>query len=219
MKLNRCLLIGLIALFVALASVLRGKLSEQVYGEVIAAHPAVGDVVFTRIGGPIFTRVADTTQSWTSHVGIIVDFRDGDWIVAESGVPFVRRTPLRKFLGRSAGQRFALYRLRAEPTPRQKDAMRAIADAQMGRLYSLGFDLESQHTFCSKFVHDVVLGSTGQSIGEVETFDHLLHQNPHAPLWFWRAWFLGFVPWHRTTITPASELHSPFLHLIIGHNT
>src|ERR1700690_3265058 len=77
-------------LLAAMATTARATLDDRTYDAVVASKPAIGDVVFTRIGGPIFTRVALTTQSWTSHVGIIVDYRNGDWIVAESGIPFVR---------------------------------------------------------------------------------------------------------------------------------
>jgi hypothetical protein len=193
-------------------------LNDTTYKTVVAHRPAIGDIVFTRIGGPIFTKVAVTTLSWSSHVGIIVDYQNGDWIVAESGVPFVRKTPLRKFLGRSAGQKFSIRRLKVPPTAEQQRAMLVFADSQMGKLYSLGFNLESSDTFCSKFVHDDVYASTHQSIGEVETFQHLLHRNPRAPLWFWRTWFLGSVPWRRTTITPASELASPLLTPVVENN-
>jgi hypothetical protein len=198
-------------LFAPAALTARATINDETYDAVVASKPAVGDIVFTRIGGPVFSRVALTTGSWTSHVGIIVDYRNGDWLVAESGIPFVRKTPLRKFLDRSENQEFSIRRLRTEPTAAQKRAMLAFADTQMGKVYSLGFNLESKDTFCSKFVHDVVYASTHQSIGEVETFEHLLHRNPDAPLSFWRAWFLGFIPWQRTTITPASELMSPLL--------
>jgi hypothetical protein len=197
----------------------RPEFDDPVYRAAVAARPEVGDLVFTRIGGPLFACVAATTESWTSHVGIIVDFQDGDWIVAESGIPFVRKTPLRKFLDRSSGGKFSIRRLKEPPTVEQERAMLAFADARMGMLYSLGFDLESQNTFCSKFVHDVVFQATGQQVGEVETFDHLLHRNPEAPLWFWRAWFIGSIPWKRTTITPASELNSPLLTVVAEHTT
>lgn len=194
------------------------RLNDPTYQRVVAHRPAIGDIVFTRIGGPIFTNVAVTTLSWSSHVGIIVDYQDGDWIVAESGVPFVRKTPLRKFLGHSVDQQFSIRRLKVPPTAEQQRAMLAFANSQMGKLYSLGFDLESSGTFCSKFVHDDVYASTHQSIGEVETFEHLLHRNPKAPLWFWRTWFLGSVPWRRTTITPASELASPLLTPVVENH-
>ena len=196
----------------------RANLDQQTYDRVVTCKPAVGDIVFTRIRGPIFTRVAVTTKSWTSHVGIIVDYQHGDWIVAESGIPCVRKTPLRKFLGRSDNQRFSIMRLRTEPNDDEKRAMLKFADSQVGKFYALGFDLQSRKTFCSKFVHDVVNESTHQSIGEIETFDHLLHSNPDTPLAFWRTWFFGFIPWQRTTITPASELVSPSLKIVIQNH-
>jgi hypothetical protein len=211
MNLRLTFLLGCTLISASVPKLAQARLDDQAYKAVLDSKPAVGDIVFTRIGGPIFTRVADTTLSWTSHVGIIVDYNDGDWIVAESGVPFVRKTPLRKFLDHSVDQKFSIRRLRTEPTEAQKRAMLMFADSQLGKLYSLGFDLQSGSTFCSKFVHDDVFVCTQQSIGEVETFDHLLHRNPDAPLWFWRAWFLGAIPWQRTTITPASELESPLL--------
>jgi Permuted papain-like amidase enzyme, YaeF/YiiX, C92 family len=201
-------------LLLGLCSPALAGLDDQTYARVVASKPAVGDIVFTRIGGPIFTNVANTTLSWTSHVGIIVDYQHGDWIVAESGVPFVRKTPLRRFLGRSVNQEFSIRRLKAEPTEEQRHAISAFADSQLGRVYSLGFDLQSDKTFCSKFVHDAVFQGTHQSVGDVETFDHLLHRNPNAPLAFWRAWFLGSIPWQRTTITPASEMESPLLRVV-----
>jgi hypothetical protein len=214
MELRKPLLLAGAMLLAALPGAARAALDDQTFNAVVANKPAVGDIVFIRIGGPIFSNVASTTQSWTSHVGIIVDYSHGDWIVAESGIPFVRKTPLRKFLDRSEDQEFSIRRLRTEPTGEQKLAMLKFANSQLGRIYSLGFDLHSRKTFCSKFVHDAVYESTRQSIGEVETFDHLLHRNPDAPLWFWRAWFFGFIPWQRTTITPASELESPLLRVV-----
>jgi hypothetical protein len=48
-------------LFAALAVTAWADLDEQTYNRVAASKPAVGDIVFTRIGGPIFTRVANTT--------------------------------------------------------------------------------------------------------------------------------------------------------------
>jgi hypothetical protein len=218
MRLTKLLLLTFGLLFAAFAVKARGNLDTLTYSTVVASKPEIGDIVFTRIGGPIFTCVATTTRSWTSHVGIIVAYEQGDWIVAESGIPFVRKTPLRRFLGRSVNKEFCITRLRTEPTDAQRREMLAIANSQMGNLYSLGFDLESRKTFCSKFVHDVVLGSTRQSIGEIETFSHLLRRNPDAPLWFWRTWFFGSIPWQRVTITPASELESPSLKVVIQNH-
>ena len=198
-------------LIAALTASCSADLDPASRAAIAAAKPDIGDIVFTRIGGPIFANVAVTTGSWTSHVGIIVDYRDGDWIVAESGIPIVRMTPLAKFIGRSVGHQFAIERLKVPPTGEQKREILRFSRLQFGKHYALGFSLQSRGTFCSRFVHDVVLDATGQSIGETETFSHLLHRNPSAPFWFWRAWFLGIIPWQRTTITPASELQSPLL--------
>ncbi|EHP3225880.1 hypothetical protein KNY80_004744 [Salmonella enterica subsp. enterica serovar Newport] len=38
----------------------------------------------------------------------------------------------------------------------------------------------------------------------METFGHLLKNNPGAGLLFWRFWFLGSIPWEKRTVTPAS---------------
>jgi hypothetical protein len=218
MQLRKCLYFTSGLLLAVLTLSARANLDDPTYRAIMASRLAVGDIVFTRIGGPVFTRVAATTQSWTSHVGIIVDYQAGDWIVAESGVPVVRKTPLRKFIGHSVKQEFSIQRLRREPTSEEKAAMLRFADGQMGKLYSLGFNLQSKQTFCSKFVHDDVYESTHQSIGEVETFNHLLHRNQNTPLSFWRVWFFGAIPWQRTTITPASELNSPLLRTVIENH-
>ena len=207
------------ALLAAAASLqAQAKIDDATYAAVVASRPQIGDVVFIRMGGPLFATVASTTGSWTSHVGIIVARGKDDWIVAECGIPFVRMTPLRRFLNRSSEGRFSLRRLTPEPTPEQKAAMLRCANAQLGRPYSLGFDLEGRGTFCSKFVHDVVYESTHMNLGQVETFQHLLHSNPNAPLTFWKAWFLGSIPWERTTLTPASELSSPLLRVVVENN-
>jgi hypothetical protein len=205
-------------LLASIAPTARATLDEATYNSVVASKLAIGDIVFIRIGGPVFSRVAITTRSWTSHVGIIVDRQNSDWLVAESGIPFVRKTPLRRFLDRSENQEFSIRRLKTEPNAAQERVMLDFANAQIGKVYSLGFNLESKDTFCSKFVHDVVYAGTHQSIGEVETFDHLLHSNPDTPLSFWRVWFFGFIPWQRTTITPASELVSPLLKPVIQNH-
>lgn len=60
-----------------------------------------GDIIFISIGFYPFTQVAHGTGSWCSHVGFVVR-EDSQWFVLESAVPFVKKTPLRKFLQRTA---------------------------------------------------------------------------------------------------------------------
>lgn len=80
------------------------------------------------------------------------------------------------------------------------------ASRRMGTLYHLGFKYESPRQFCSKFVYDCYREALDVRIGRLETFRELLASNPDSPLWFWRLWFWGRIPWERRTISPASQL-------------
>lgn len=164
-----------------------------------------GDIVFIRIANFLYRRVADATGSWTSHVGFLHHREGEEWIVAESAVPRVQITTLAKFLARSDQGMFAVRRLKRDLTPEEADGLRAAADQRMGLLYHLGFKYDSPRQFCSKFVYDCYREATGVEVGRIETFRELLASNPESPLWFWRLWYFGFIPWNRRTITPASQ--------------
>jgi hypothetical protein len=75
---------------------------------------------------------------------------------------------------------------------------------RLGRLYDTGFNSRSRRQFCSRFVREVLQESTGEAIGEVQTFRELLERNPGADLRIWRMWYFGRIPWERTTVTPES---------------
>ena len=77
----------------------------------VESNLRVGDIVFTRIGGLPFRHIADVTGTWTNHVGIVVGFNRLGAIVAESRVPFSRRTRFKRFVRRSAQGRVAVLRL------------------------------------------------------------------------------------------------------------
>jgi hypothetical protein len=53
----------------------------------------VGDLVFIRVGVRPFLEVADATDSWTNHVGIVVDTSGAEPVIGESTFPLSRRTP------------------------------------------------------------------------------------------------------------------------------
>ena len=76
--------------------------------------------------------------------------------------------------------------------------------AAWGDLYDTGFNLRSRRQFCSRFVREVLQESTGEAIGEVQTFRELLERNPAADLRIWKMWYFGRIPWDRTTVTPES---------------
>lgn len=177
----------------------------------LASTLMVGDVVFIRVTARPFREVAEATNSWTNHVGVVVDTSGPEPVIGESTFPLSRRTPVSRFIARSEGSRVQVSRLVNEPTPEQREQVTASADRRVGILYDTGFDLHSRRQFCSRFVREVLLEATGQSVGEVQTFADLLASRPDARLGFWRAWYFGSIPWARQTVTPASLLRSPAL--------
>jgi hypothetical protein len=174
----------------------------------------VGDVVFIRIPIGLFLKVAEASNSWSNHVGIIVGHDGTDWVVAESCVPWVRKRRFRDFVARSAEGRFVVRRLHRALTAYEQEKLRTAADRRMGLLYQTGFALRSKRQFCSKFVREVLAEACGEEVGEIETFATLLARNPQTSLRFWRLWYFGRIPWQRETITPDSLLRSARLQTI-----
>ena len=177
----------------------------------LAACLKVGDVVFIRIPVLPFRRVAAATNTWTNHVGIVVDASGAEPNIAESKFPLSGTTALSRFIGRSEGRRAAVARLKEPLSLEQQRAVAAAARRRSAIFYDTGFDLLSRRQFCSRFVREVLHEATGTLVGEVESFSTLLARNPQADLGFWRLWFFGRIPWTRQTVTPVSLLHSAHL--------
>jgi len=178
-----------------------------------------GDIVFIAVPHYLYKKVAEATDSPTSHVGIAFVEEQGDCLIAESSVPFCKYTPLDKFLARSDKGWFCIRRLKHPLTINDITALRQECDARMGQLYHLGFKYNSSKQFCSKFVYDVYKTALDIEVGYLESFDQLLKSRPDTSLLFWRMWFLGFIPWSRITITPASQLESDLLETICSSET
>lgn len=174
----------------------------------------IGDIVFIRIDNFIFNHVATATLSWVNHVGIIVGFKDNEYWVAESTIPFSKITPLSKFISRSKDNSFAIARLKQPLNNAQKKVVVQASKKRMHILYDTGFNLYSRGQFCSRFVYEVIKEATNIDISEIEDFKTLLHKNPQHSLNFWKIWFLGFIPWERLTITPASQFNDAKIHFI-----
>jgi hypothetical protein len=170
-----------------------------------------GDIIFIRIANPFFREVAKTSQSWESHVGIAFRNSDGRWMVGESTIPVAKFTTLERFVKRSEDHRFMVKRLKGGLNAEEALKLREAALKRNGVLYHLGFKYDSSRMYCSKYVYDSYLEATGEKIGELQTFRELLEANPHAPVGFWRLWFLGSIPWDRRCVTTTSEIQSPRL--------
>lgn len=179
---------------------------------------AVGDTVFIHVSALPFKKIASATESWTNHVGIVVDVSGAEPEIAESTFPISKTTPLSRFVARSEGGRVAVSRLNDPLTSEQQAAVRRSAQKRLGVFYDTGFDLDSRRQFCSRFVREVLSEATGIEVGEVEDLSTLLARNPKAELGFWRVWYFGKIPWQRKTVTPASLLQSAaFFTVFDGH--
>jgi len=65
----------------------------------------------------LFEKVAETTCSWTNHVGIVLDVSgQSTQLVAESTFPFSKISAMSRFVGRSEAGRVAVMRLRSDLT-------------------------------------------------------------------------------------------------------
>ena len=156
-----------------------------------------GDIIFISRIHPLYRRIAETSRSWESHVGILLRNSKGAWTVAQSTIPVSNVVPLDRFVGASDKGRFLVRRLRGGISADGVDRLRAATARRMGVVYDPGFKYDSQRQYCSKFVFDCFHEATGQQVGRLETFADMLAENPRAPVAFWRAWFLGRIPWER----------------------
>jgi hypothetical protein len=174
----------------------------------------VGDLVFIRVTARPFLEVANATNSWTNHVGVVVDDGGDDPLIAESTFPLARTTSLTRFLARSDHGRCAVARLPLPLDDQQRAMLVAAASRRMGTFYDTGFNMSSRRQFCSRFVREVIDEATNIQLGEVETFETLLRHNVDPNLAFWRLWYFGRIPWQRRTVTPASLLQSPKVRVV-----
>ena len=176
-----------------------------------------GDIIFISIDAFLYKQVAKGTGSWSSHVGFAIK-EDNQWMVIESKVPFVCKTPLRKFLSRTCNGEVMVRRLQQPLSSieiaKLKHSAEKLSATLPTTLYHLGFDFDSDRQFCSKFVHLVYKDALGIELGKAQTLEQLLEENPQASVRFWRCWFLGFIPWKRKTLTPASQIEDSQLNTI-----
>lgn len=192
----------------------QGAVAEPIRMSELTKQLQVGDVVFIRIPRAPFTKVADSTQSWTNHVGIVSDVSGKEPLIAESRVPLSGVTTLSKFVQRSDDGRVAVTRLAKTLDAQQQQKLKKAVRTRNGILYDTGFDLHSKRQFCSRYVREVLDEATGVEVGQVETFAQLLKRNPDADQAFWKSWYFGNIPWQRETVTPASLLEDKQLRVV-----
>ena len=193
------------------------KSKEKILTE-LKSNIQEGDIIFTAIGGPLFQRIASSTGSWTSHVGMIFKGKDGKWLVAESKVPFSCYSTLENFVGRSVGLKVATRRVKQNLSSREIHQLRVSAEKRLGKIYDFSYNYDNTRSqYCSKFVFEVYQEALAIEIGKNEKFEDIYAQYPKMSLSFWRLWYLGRIPWKMKTVTPASQFNDDRLESIYCH--
>lgn len=181
----------------------------------------VGDLIFSEIDNFLYRRVARASGGWVSHVGIIHQDADKNWVVYESRPPLSVRTPLCDFVERNSEGRIALSRLNDRKIigPLQEKQMQESAERRLKKRYDLWFNYDSRKsTFCSKFVDAVFKESIGIDVGSIEALDRLFKNIENSAtavgdVKFWKTWFFGRIPWKQRTLSPQSQLEDPDFHV------
>lgn len=171
----------------------------------------VGDLVFIKRNNFYYKKVAETTNSWTSHVGLIYQKEGDDIQVAESCFPFSKLTPFDEYVARSENGVVCVKRLSESLDADQKAAIRLVTAKKIGKFYNWGYDYDSKFQFCSKFVAEIYKEALDIELGEIQTFQEIMESNIHFPTAFWNRVFLGRLPLKRKTITPYSIYQSQLL--------
>jgi Permuted papain-like amidase enzyme, YaeF/YiiX, C92 family len=128
-----------------------------------------GDIIFQTSLSSQSIAIQHATNSRFSHMGLIF-LRNGEPLVLEASAT-VRYTPLAKWIGRGAGHRYELKRLRdaaAVLTPSNILKLRQTAEGFLGRPYDLTFDWSDERMYCSELVWKSYDRALGIQIGDLQ---------------------------------------------------
>lgn len=137
-----------------------------------------GDVIFQTSRSRQSEAVQQATHSHWSHMGMVMAV-GGKPMVFEAVEP-VRFTPLRQWIARGAGGRYAVKRLRDAGrllTPATRNKMQTIGRVWLGRHYDLAFDWSDDRLYCSELVWKLYQRGAGielaplQKLGEADLGD------------------------------------------------
>lgn len=171
----------------------------------------VGDLVFIKRNNFFYKKIAETTNSWTSHVAIVYKKEGRDILLAESCFPFSKLSTFDDYIARSEDGVVCVKRLQDALNDEQKLAVKLAADKRIKKFYTWGYNYESKYQFCSKFVAEIYQEALAVTIGEQETFQDILDNSSSCSKSFWTKIFLGKLPLQRKTMTPYSIYVSDLL--------
>ncbi|MCA9395372.1 MAG: hypothetical protein KC900_14315 [Candidatus Omnitrophica bacterium] len=173
-----------------------------------------GDIIFQDIHGKLFRVIEDVSGSRLTHCGIVVR-HDGDLYVLEAIGP-VMLTPLKAWVHRGIGSRFAVVRLKA-PYRSHVPAIIRAGYAYLSKPYDFQYEMTDDKIYCSELVYKAVETATGIRLGPLRRLGDLKWQGHEA---FIRAMTGGELPLDRKIITPgdlaasdkADVVFSNFIH-------
>lgn len=132
-----------------------------------AAEPLKeGDLLFQTSRSRQSKAIQLATHSKYSHVGILF-FRGGRPYVFEA-VRTVRYTPLKRWIARGQGGRYAVKRLKEPLSPAALKRLKAIARGFEGRPYDLKFGWSDASLYCSELVWKMMDRAAGVKIGPLK---------------------------------------------------
>jgi hypothetical protein len=174
--------------------------------------PQVGDLIFQSLVSSERVRLIEgVTNSEFSHVGILKQDKNGNWVVVEA-MTSVHETPLWRYIARSRFDHFAVYRLRAPYRAYIPKFMDEIKKYN-GRPYDFYYDMDDGHIYCSELPYKAFKSASGIELGELKTVAQL-NWKPYESII--RKYDNGALALERIMITPVDLSKAKELELILN---
>jgi len=161
---KRILVIIALALAIAGASFCAGQTSRSKLKE--------GDMIFHISQSEQSPLIQYATQSTLSHCGIIIEKKDGLYVLEASAT--LRLTPIDKFINRGKGKLWWAKRVIDEP-------LKVKYNHLLGRKYDLSFKKDNNRFYCSELLHHIYETQFGISLCEYRKVSsyHLIGLKKH----------------------------------------
>jgi hypothetical protein len=174
--------------------------------------PQVGDLIFQSLVSSELVRVIEgVTNSEFSHVGILKQDKDGNWVVVEA-MTTVHETPLWLYIARSRFDHFAVYRLRSPYRAYIPKFMNEI-EKYKGLPYDFKYDMDDDYIYCSELPYKAFKSISGIALGELKTVAQL-NWKPFESII--RKYDNGALALDRIMITPIDLSQAKELELILN---
>ena len=177
-------------------------------------HPREGDILFQALPKDIdlVEAIEGVTRSNYSHCGVVVKGENGNWQVFES-ISSVGAFPLKNWVARGRGNKFAAFRLKAEHA-RELPGFLSALPRYAGRPYDVRYRMDDQFIYCSELVYKAYRDATGKPLGKLIRFGDLNWRPYVATI---RKYEGGEPPLDREMITPIDLSRAPQLNKVFDN--